>query len=56
MFQLFLGQVPFASDPIHNLDVFRITGEGAQEPITPFQGLGFVAMGQHGFKGQGSVA
>ena len=54
--ELDLGQPALALDPVHDLQLRRLAGDGAEEPLAPGAGLVDVAGVHHRQQGEGGVA
>ena len=54
--ELVLVEAALAGEPVHDLHVGRVAGDGAQEPVAPPDRLVAVARAQHGEQRQGRVA
>jgi hypothetical protein len=54
--QLAFGQLTGPVDGIHALHVFRVAGDGAQEPVAPEHRLIVIARSQQRLEGQRCVA
>ncbi len=51
-----LGQPAFAPDAVHDVELLRLSGGGAQQPLAPGGGLFLVAGIEEGVQGEGRVA
>ncbi len=54
--QFDLGDPPLAADPVHDLEVGGVSGDGAQQPFAPCAGLVEEAGREEGAEGEGGVA